>query len=196
VRNCRWRRRSYPRPEIESTLWIQTARSPERKNGRSAAWEQLRSRFQNPSAKPTKYANRGSRIGAGRAKRPRVWRAWQGRRWRLGFQTEVERVVDWRAAFGKTSALILTLLLTGWSLGKWFERRRFLRRLERSRISAQDLKDRLGQGENLVVVDLRSDLAYQQEGFRIPGAIHISPGEFDLRKFEIPKDRPVVMYCT
>jgi len=114
----------------------------------------------------------------------------------LGFRTEVERLVGWLSTFGKTSALILTLLLTGWSLGKWFERRRFLRRLERSRISAQDLKDRLGQGENLVVVDLRSDLAYQQEGFRIPGAIHISPGEFDLRKFEIPKDRPVVMYCT
>jgi len=114
----------------------------------------------------------------------------------LGFRTEVERLVDWLAAFGKTSALILSLLLAGWFLWKWFERRRFLRLLERSRISPQDLRERLGQGENLVVVDLRSDLAFQQAGFRIPGAIHIPPGEFHLRNEEIPKGRPVVMYCT
>lgn len=114
----------------------------------------------------------------------------------LGFRTEVERLVAWLAAFGKTSALIVSLLLAVWFLWKWFERRRFLRLLERSRISPQDLRERLGQGESLVVVDLRSDLAYQQEGFRIPGAIHIPPGDFHLRNEEIPKGRPVVMYCT
>jgi len=114
----------------------------------------------------------------------------------LGFRTEVERLVGWLAAFGKTSALIVSLLLAGWFLWKWFERRRFLRLLEKSRISPQDLRERLGQGENLVIVDLRSDLAFQQAGFRIPGAIHIPPGEFHLRNEEIPKGRPVVMYCT
>jgi hypothetical protein len=114
----------------------------------------------------------------------------------LGFRTEVERLVGWLAAFGKTSALIVSLLLAVWFLWKWFERRRFLRLLERSRISPQDLRERLGQGESVVVVDLRSDLAYQQEGFRIPGAIHIPPGDFHLRNEEIPKGRPVVMYCT
>ena len=114
----------------------------------------------------------------------------------LGFRAEVELLVDGLAAFGKTSAVIVSVLLAGWFLWKWLERRRFLRRLGRSRISPQDLRERLGQGENLVVVDLRSDLAYQQEGFRIPGAIHIPPREFHLRNEEIPKGRPVVMYCT
>ena len=114
----------------------------------------------------------------------------------VGFRAEVEWLVDWLAAFGKTSGLILCVLLAGWFLWKWFERRRFLRLLESSRISPQDLRERLGQGDDLVVVDLRSDLAYQQEGFRIPGAIHISPREFHLRNQDIPKGRPVVMYCT
>jgi len=114
----------------------------------------------------------------------------------LGFRAQVEWLVGALAAFGKTSASIVALLLGGWLLWKWFERRRFLRLLERSRISPQDLKDRLGQGENLVIVDLRSDLAFQQGGFGIPGAIHISPHEFDLRHGEIPMGRPVVMYCT
>jgi hypothetical protein len=114
----------------------------------------------------------------------------------LGFRAQVEWLLGWLAALGRTSALILTLLLAGWFLLRWFERRRFFRLLEKSRISPQDLKRRLAQGENLVIVDLRSDLAYQQQGSRIPGAIHIPPGEFHRRNGEIPKDLPVVMYCT
>jgi membrane protein DedA with SNARE-associated domain len=114
----------------------------------------------------------------------------------LGFRAQVEWLLGWLGALGRTSALILTLLLAGWFLLRWFERRRFFQLLEKSRISPQDLKRRLAQGENLVIVDLRSDLAYQQQGSRIPGAIHIPPGEFHRRNGEIPKDRPVVMYCT
>ena len=114
----------------------------------------------------------------------------------LGFRTEVEWLIVWLAAFGRTSALILSVLLAGWFLLKWVDRQRFFRLLERSRISPQDLKGRLAQGENLVVVDLRSDLAYGEQGSRIPGAIHIPPGEFKLRHGEIPKGLPVVMYCT
>jgi membrane protein DedA with SNARE-associated domain len=114
----------------------------------------------------------------------------------LGFRSEVEWLIGWLAALGRTSALIVAVVLTVWFLLKWFQRRRFFRLLERSRISPQDLKQRLAQGENLIIVDLRSDLAYQQQGSRIPGAIHIPPGEFHRRNGEIPKDRPVVMYCT
>jgi membrane protein DedA with SNARE-associated domain len=114
----------------------------------------------------------------------------------LGFRTEVEWLIEWLGAFGRTSALILCALLVGWFLLKWVERRRFFRLLEKSRISPQDLRERLTRSEDLVVVDLRSELAYQEQGLRIPGAIHIPPGEFNLRIGEIPKGRPIVMYCT
>jgi len=114
----------------------------------------------------------------------------------LGFRTEVQWLIEWLAAFGRTSVLILAVLLAGWFLLKAVDRRRFFHLLERSRISPQTLKERLDRGENLVVVDLRSDLAYRQEGLKVRGAIHIPPGEFELRYREIPKGRPVVMYCT
>jgi membrane protein DedA with SNARE-associated domain len=114
----------------------------------------------------------------------------------LGFRAQVEWLIGWIATLGRTSALVVSVLLAGWLLLKWIERRRFFRLLERSRISPQDLKQRLAQGENLVIVDLRSDLGYQQQGSRIPGAIHIPPREFYRRTGDIPKDRPVVMYCT
>jgi len=114
----------------------------------------------------------------------------------LGFRNEVEWLIGWLLAFGKTSGVIVVVLLAGWLLLKWIERRRFFRTLERSRISPQDLQERLARGEDLVIVDLRSDFAYEEGGSRIPGAIHIPPRQFDLRHTEIPKGRPVVMYCT
>lgn len=114
----------------------------------------------------------------------------------LGFRTQVEWLIEWLAAFGRTSVLILAVLLAGWLLLKTIDRRRFFHLLERSRISPQTLKERLDRGENLVVVDLRSDLAYRLEGLKVRGAIHIPPGEFKLRYREIPEGRPVVMYCT
>ena len=45
-------------------------------------------------------------------------------------------------------------------------------------------------------MDLRSDLRYEVESAKIPGALHIPPGEFEKRYREIPSGKPVVMYCT
>jgi hypothetical protein len=123
---------------------------------------------------------------------------WSGSAICLGraFRTEVERVIEWLADFGRTGIMILGLLLAAWLLLKWVERWRFYRLLERSRISAPELKERLDRGEEIVIVDLRSDISYQVDGVKVAGAIWIPPGEFDERYNEIPPNRPVVMYCT
>ncbi len=123
---------------------------------------------------------------------------WAGSAMALGraFRTEVEWVIEWLAAFGNTGALILAVLLAGWLLLKWLERWQFYRLLERSRISAPELKERLDRGEAIVIVDLRSDLGYHGDGIKIAGAIWIPPEDFEERYTEIPRGRPVVMYCT
>jgi hypothetical protein len=108
----------------------------------------------------------------------------------------VEWVIEWLAAFGRTGVLILTVLLAGWLLLKWVERRRFYRLLERSRISASDLKERLERGDAIAIVDLRSDLSYHVDGVKVFSAIWIPPQDFEERYTEIPRGRPVVMYCT
>src|ERR1039457_2807651 len=58
------------------------------------------------------------------------------------FRTEVEWVLEWMTAFGRAGVLILVVLLAGWLVLKWVERRQFYRMLERSRISAPELKER------------------------------------------------------
>ena len=114
----------------------------------------------------------------------------------LAFHARVELLVERLAAFGTLSLGILAGLLVGWALIKWIERRRFYRLLERSRISAPDVKELLDRGEDLVIVDLRSELSYQTDGLKIRSALRIPPREFESRYREIPPGRPVVMYCT
>jgi membrane protein DedA with SNARE-associated domain len=114
----------------------------------------------------------------------------------LGFRAQVEWLIYLLSALGRTSVVILLVALAGWLLLKWMERRRFYRSLARARISPSTLQERLARGDDLVVVDLRSDLNYQTSGVKIPGAIRIPPQEFHERHKEISSGRPVVMYCT
>jgi hypothetical protein len=123
---------------------------------------------------------------------------WAGSAMALGwaFHTEVAWAMEWLAAFGRTGVLILAVALAGWLLLKWMERWQFYRLLERSRISAPELKERLERGEDMVIVDLRSDLSYHGDGVKVRGALWIPPDDFEERYAEIPRGRPVVMYCT
>jgi len=123
---------------------------------------------------------------------------WAGSAIALGwsFRTEVEWAMEWIAAFGRTGALILAVFLAGWLLIKWVQRRQFYRLLEHSRISPPQLKERLDRGDDIVIVDLRSDLSYRGDGLKIAGAIWIAPEDFEERFTQIPRGRPVVMYCT
>lgn len=114
----------------------------------------------------------------------------------IGFRTQVEWLLEWLSAFGSTSLWIGLVLLAGWILLKWVERRRFYRLLEKSRITVPELKERLDAGEEIVIVDLRTAFSLRLDGSRIPKAIHIPPDEFEARYAEIPPGRPVVMYCT
>jgi membrane protein DedA with SNARE-associated domain len=123
---------------------------------------------------------------------------WSGSAITLGilFRNQVEWVLEWLQAFGRLGVPILGVLIAGWLLLKWVERRRFYQLLEKSRIAPPELKEMLERGDELAIVDLRSDLSYQTEGMKIPGAIHIPPKQFEQRFGEIPQGRPVIMYCT
>jgi len=112
------------------------------------------------------------------------------------FRSQVEWVLLMLAALGRISFVIVVALLACWLLYKWIERCRFHLLLEKSRISTPELKEMLDQGQEVIIVDLRSDLRYDADGAKIPGAIHIPPREFEARYEEIPAGRPVVMYCT
>ncbi|MBI3910959.1 MAG: hypothetical protein HY320_08505 [Armatimonadetes bacterium] len=64
------------------------------------------------------------------------------------------------------------------------------------RISVARLRDLL-QGPNPpLILDVRSDHAYEAATEHIPGDVRISPRALDERMGELPRNRPLVAYCT
>ena len=59
-------------------------------------------------------------------------------------------------------------------------------------ISASELKERLATDEEIFLLDVRED--FEHEDFNIGGRL-IPLGDIVNRASELPKDRPVVIYC-
>ena len=64
------------------------------------------------------------------------------------------------------------------------------------RISAEDAKARLERGEPLVFLDARNPTAWAESNSKLPGAIRVEADRVREHLSEIPRDRPIVAYCT
>ena len=63
------------------------------------------------------------------------------------------------------------------------------------RITVEELKRRMDAGEDFTVIDVRNPEAWAETDTVIPGAIG-SLDKLDENLPRIPKNRPVVAYCT
>ncbi len=55
-----------------------------------------------------------------------------------------------------------------------------------------NIRDKINNGA--VVVDVRTEEEFEEEHF--PGALNIPVDRILVRKNEIPKDKPVILYCA
>jgi rhodanese-related sulfurtransferase len=67
---------------------------------------------------------------------------------------------------------------------------------EAPRITVDDLKRRMDAGEDLTVIDVRNPQAWAESDVMMPGAVRVPFDDFERYLYQIPKDRPVVTYCT
>jgi len=64
------------------------------------------------------------------------------------------------------------------------------------RISKEGVKRRMDSGEGIVFIDVRNPGPWEQSARKIQGAMRIGLKELDQRLGSIPKEKPVVTYCT
>ena len=65
-----------------------------------------------------------------------------------------------------------------------------------ARITVQELKRRMDGGEDFTVIDVRNPRAWAETDTVIPEAVRIPLDELEQNLSRIPKNRPVVAYCT
>lgn len=67
---------------------------------------------------------------------------------------------------------------------------------EAPRITVDQLKQRMDAGEDITLVDVRNPQAWAQSDTMMPEAIRVPVDEFEQHLAQIPKNRPIVTYCT
>ena len=65
-----------------------------------------------------------------------------------------------------------------------------------SRITVEELKRRMDAGEDFTIIDTRNPQAWAESDTMIPEAIRIPVDKLEENFWRIPKNRPVVAYCT
>jgi hypothetical protein len=110
------------------------------------------------------------------------------------FSDQLELVADYAVRMGRGFGLLLGGLLAAWIAWKFLQRQRFLRTLEGARITAEELREKIDAGEDMLVVDVRRLSPDDPEA--IPGALLIGVEELATRHLEIPRDRDLILVCN
>jgi len=123
---------------------------------------------------------------------------WAGTFLGLGFvfSGEIERLAERLASLGGWLLVLLVAVLAAYITYKFVARQRFLRELRISRITADELKQKIDSGEELVIVDLRHSVDFEADPETIPGAFRMDAKELEEKNDRLPRDREIILYCT
>ena len=68
--------------------------------------------------------------------------------------------------------------------------------MEVTRVTVDELKERMARGEEFAFVDTRNPTAWGEADKKLPRAIRVPADEVEKHLDEVPKDRTVITYCT
>ena len=112
------------------------------------------------------------------------------------FSDQLERVAAQAARWGSSLVVLVGGVLALYIVYKYIHRQLLLRELRIARITPDELKQMLDDGQDVMIVDLRQPLVLQADPYSIPGALRMAVEELEHRHHEIPRDRDVILYCA
>jgi rhodanese-related sulfurtransferase len=68
--------------------------------------------------------------------------------------------------------------------------------MEITRITVDEVRERLARGEPLTIVDARSADAWENAETQIPGSVRVPPDDVAGHVGQVPRERAIVTYCT
>ena len=68
--------------------------------------------------------------------------------------------------------------------------------MEATRVTVDEVKERMDRGEEFAFVDTRNPNAWGEATTKLPGAIRVPADEVAQHLAQVPHDRTVITYCT
>lgn len=112
------------------------------------------------------------------------------------FAAQIDDLLAAMASAGTVAFELLLVLLALYIAAKWWQRRRLLVALRMARITVDELNRSIADGQNPVVVDVRSQAARLLDTRIIPGALLADLDGVAQTLQDIPPDRELVIYCS
>ena len=112
------------------------------------------------------------------------------------FSQQIAQVMELLANMGMAAAVALAVVVVAYLALRYWRRQVFLRSVEMSRISVDELRALMQGGRNPVVIDVRSAVGRSIDLRRIPGALGIELGNVVVECKELARDREIVLYCN
>jgi membrane protein DedA with SNARE-associated domain/rhodanese-related sulfurtransferase len=112
------------------------------------------------------------------------------------FSGQIQQILEVMASTGRVAFAVLLLAVAAFAGVRYWRRRSFLREVEMSRISVDDLHHLMSAGHDPVVIDVRSEASIRIDGRRIPGAVSVELQSMRQKASELPRDREIVLYCN
>jgi membrane protein DedA with SNARE-associated domain len=106
---------------------------------------------------------------------------------------KVERISRHAGALAIPAATLTAVALIA---TRYVQRRRFLHDLKMARISPEELRAMLDQGQEPFIVDLRHSLDFLPYPQVIPTAVRMDPAQLAANVSMLPRDREIILYCT
>jgi hypothetical protein len=112
------------------------------------------------------------------------------------FHTELELLAERIAEAGLIAGIVTVTLVTTYFSWKLVKRRQFLKNLQMRRMTPDEVKMRIQQGDDLKILDLRHDYDVNSIPHLLPGALRVPMESIELHHRRIPKDSDIVLYCS
>jgi rhodanese-related sulfurtransferase len=71
-----------------------------------------------------------------------------------------------------------------------------MRIMEATRVTVDEVKERMDRGEPILFLDTRNPTAWHESDVKLPGALRVPADEVEQHLKEIPRDRAIITYCT
>jgi membrane protein DedA with SNARE-associated domain/rhodanese-related sulfurtransferase len=110
------------------------------------------------------------------------------------FHNAITDILSMLAQVGKLGAVIILVALGLYLLARWWRRRAFIRQLRMDRITVDELRGLIDEGERILILDARPQEA-RAHGI-IPGAAPAHPADIDPVASAHSRELEVVVYCA
>jgi membrane protein DedA with SNARE-associated domain/rhodanese-related sulfurtransferase len=112
------------------------------------------------------------------------------------FGYQIGQIVGALSGVGGSTLGLIIAFLAAYLGFKFWQRQSLLRELRMARITTDELRQKLSAGEAVMILDLRSSAALEEDPLVIQGAVHLSMDDIEKGHIEIPRDRDVIVYCS